>query len=270
MLCPACNRCTAVWGLSLEENSSEEVVASCIACNTAHRKLDLPLDEEENLEKQVQSIFLLGGSPVEKIHDLQARVLKTLGGAHWTAAALMELRYRKDPMVNGFTVMQWGEAEARWRRLAVAEIPWLYYMSIFALGNGCKPHLQRQQGQTVFALAGRRYWNECYEFCRKFWGEEDQDVQNMEAMFERCRTRRSRPDVVVCTYNKCVKAIDDRVGGAGPNLKRCAACGLARYCDKACQKSDWHDHQEVCKKVGALKDLEAVKEWLNTHPTHFG
>ena len=98
------------------------------------------------------------------------------------------------------------------------------------------------------------------------YGAEDQDVKDMEAMFERCRVLGRRTDAAVCTFQQCRNTIEDRIGFRDPDLKKCPACGLAQYCDKGCQRSDWPEHKEVCKKVQALKDLEVVREWINSHP----
>jgi hypothetical protein len=46
-----------------------------------------------------------------------------------------------------------------------------------------------------------------------------------------------------CSHTGCGAA-----GAAdGVALKRCAACGVARYCSKACQVADWAAHKKACR-----------------------
>jgi Flp pilus assembly protein TadD len=40
-------------------------------------------------------------------------------------------------------------------------------------------------------------------------------------------------------------------------LKTCARCGIARYCDRACQQADWQSHKASCK-AGKAAGVEAV------------
>ena len=269
MRCAGCNRCSAVWGLSLdvtETHLEKDFVASCILCNTTHDRASMPLEAEASLEDEVEPLLDLTSVSVPLIHDLQDRILKRLGGNHWTAAALMKLRYDNDPMLNAFIVMQWGEANAVWKKLAMADNPWLYYTMLFALGDGCKPYQTPAPGQIHIDLAGRKYWNESYEHCKKFWGEHDKDVRNMELMFARCRTMRSSVDVTVCTRRYCSNPIDDRleVVSRMDAKHKCAACGLARYCNKQCQIADWKEHKVVCKACQSLRDLEKVRIGFQT------
>jgi hypothetical protein len=43
-----------------------------------------------------------------------------------------------------------------------------------------------------------------------------------------------------------------------PGMKRCAGCGLAWYCGKACQKAHWHGgHKGACERLRALKEAAA-------------
>ena len=41
------------------------------------------------------------------------------------------------------------------------------------------------------------------------------------------------------------------------SLKTCARCGIARYCDRACQQADWQSHKASCK-AGKAAGVEAV------------
>jgi radical SAM protein with 4Fe4S-binding SPASM domain len=38
------------------------------------------------------------------------------------------------------------------------------------------------------------------------------------------------------------------------NLKTCARCQLAQYCSVACQKYDFEDHKNFCKRIKTLTD----------------
>ncbi len=43
------------------------------------------------------------------------------------------------------------------------------------------------------------------------------------------------------------------------NLKKCAACKMARYCSKECQKKDWYDgHKRTCKGVPLFHKLTLI------------
>jgi hypothetical protein len=269
MRCPKCSRCTAVWGLSLTLDSplKNEDVASCVLCSTTHQRSSMPLEEEASLEEEVVQlqtlVRLTGSASVISIHDLQARILKSLGGNHWTAAAVMKLRYDKDPIDNGFIVMQWGEAYAQWCKLAASDTPWLYHLGMSTVGNGCRPHLPHSRGQKQFTVAGRRYWNECYLYCTKLWGEDDADIRNMRTMFDHCHSQKSRVDVIICTRSKCTRPMEDRLGRSDPKFK-CAACGLAHYCNKECQTADWKEHKVVCTACRPLRDFEKVRLCLES------
>ena len=47
--------------------------------------------------------------------------------------------------------------------------------------------------------------------------------------------------------------------GADAELKRCAACLVARYCSKECQKKDWKEgHKRGCKAVPIFKKLISI------------
>jgi hypothetical protein len=50
------------------------------------------------------------------------------------------------------------------------------------------------------------------------------------------------------------KACD--VCGKEGELHKCGGCGRTRYCGKDCQKSDWKNHKEICKKTS-----EEYKKW---------
>merc|ERR1712098_905000 len=32
-------------------------------------------------------------------------------------------------------------------------------------------------------------------------------------------------------------------------FQKCSRCGFVFYCSKACQKSDWPNHKQICKKI---------------------
>jgi hypothetical protein len=52
----------------------------------------------------------------------------------------------------------------------------------------------------------------------------------------------------------CSRAGCGAVGAAGARLKRCAACGIALYCCKACQVADWKAHRKACRAACDAKD----------------
>jgi hypothetical protein len=52
-------------------------------------------------------------------------------------------------------------------------------------------------------------------------------------------------------HDVCSCAGCGAVGAVGARLKRCAACGIALYCSKACQVADWKAHRKACR---AAKD----------------
>ena len=272
MCCPTCNRNTVVWGLSLDGDSLDyesATAASCILCKSSHPRSLLPLDEEIYLEEEVETLQNTVSLFPQRIHDLQARILDTLGGNHWTAAATMVLRYDNDPMRNGFLILQWGEAYAEWLKLAVPDVPHLYYLRLCAVGSGCTPQLIHSHRQEKVMYAGIKYWNECYEYCKKFLGDDDEDVRNMNLMFARCCAAGSKLDVIVCSYNQCQRPIEDHLDH-DDTKQRCAACGLARYCNKTCQRQDWKVHKVVCSACQSLRDLRKVNEWVQAHHGFFG
>lgn len=39
-----------------------------------------------------------------------------------------------------------------------------------------------------------------------------------------------------------------KVGGDADKLLRCGKCGVVKYCDRECQKSDWDLHKKACFK----------------------
>jgi len=39
----------------------------------------------------------------------------------------------------------------------------------------------------------------------------------------------------------------------GPELLRCARCGVAGYCGQPCQKRHWPQHKAQCKTMGRLR-----------------
>jgi hypothetical protein len=38
------------------------------------------------------------------------------------------------------------------------------------------------------------------------------------------------------------------VSRTSPKFKRCGGCRAVHYCNKSCQKQDWHDHKASCGK----------------------
>ncbi|KAF9042998.1 hypothetical protein BJ165DRAFT_213828 [Panaeolus papilionaceus] len=54
-------------------------------------------------------------------------------------------------------------------------------------------------------------------------------------------------------------------------LLTCGSCGLARYCSKECQRSNWRDHKEECRVAKSLKQIigdrtqdagVSLKQWV--------
>lgn len=41
--------------------------------------------------------------------------------------------------------------------------------------------------------------------------------------------------------------------GSTFQIQRCAACRVAGYCSKECQKSDWSSHKKECKRLRRIK-----------------
>ena len=278
MRCPKCTKHALIPGFlasefMLEENKDpiKEVVATCALCSRTFGAESLPLVKEKELEKQIFTLWKQLASPnsqssqIIQIQQLHKRVIQVLGGAHWTAAALTKIRYDTDPMVNGFVILQWGEAHAKWCKLVLeTEMPLLAPMITFTIGRNCQPLVSKPPGtqQKLFEISGRRYWNECYPQCRKLWGDADSNVLDMEKMLAQSKENKCRVDLVVCSDKLCTSKTDDTIQTQTSDTttmkKACAACGLAHYCDRKCQKEDWHFHKEVCKASRALKDLEAA------------
>jgi hypothetical protein len=279
MKCPACTKHSLIPGfvasepMMSEETVTGEIVATCALCSKTFAAESLPLREEHELEQQIMILWQQLANPqrqssqINQIQQLHKSVLQVLGGAHWAAAALTKIRYDTDPMVNGFVILQWGEAHAKWCQLVLEkEIPLLAPMITFTIGRNCEPLVSKRPGtqQKLFEILGRRYWNDCYPKCRQLWGDADPNILEMDKMFAQSKTNNCRVDLIVCTDKLCIAKTDDTIqidqttsDDANPR-KACAACGLAHYCDRNCQKEDWHFHKEVCKASRALKDLKAV------------
>jgi len=262
MKCPNCRKSSVIWGLVLKEcvDNKNDVAASCTQCNTSYTHAEMPTTKEAALENQVKSLrryssFVDPSSDffLKHLHMLHSSVLDELGGAHWTAAALMKLRYDYDPMVNLFTVIQWGEAYANWCKLAIPDSPWMYYLYIFAIGSACCD----LNSPDHIGKIGLRYLKECYENCKLLWGNEDKDVRGIEAMINYWSKKFDCKEV--CTYINCERSAEVQQVTAS-TTKGCKACGLARYCDQKCQKGDWKDHKVVCKAARALKEFELSQE----------
>ena len=280
MKCPACSKHALVPGFliadelqSREDNDkadTKEVAATCTLCSETFAAESLPLEEEGELENTVLTLWNqlasphTQTSPIVQIQQLHKSVIQVLGAAHWTAAAMTKIRYDTDPMVNGFIILSWGEAYANWcQAITKDDIPLLAPMITFTIGRNCEPLTSKPSGtqKKLFEISGRRYWNECYPLCRKLWGTVDPNVLEMEQMFSQSKKNNCRVDLVVCTDRLCTNKTDDDIQAQSDNQekkKACAACGLAHYCGRNCQKEDWNAHKEVCKSTRDLKDLVAV------------
>ena len=280
MKCPACSKHALVPGFSSTEElpskggstSTKEIAATCTLCSKTFGAESLPLEEEGELENTVLTLWNqlasphTQTSPIVQIQQLHKNVIQVLGAAHWTAAAMTKIRYDTDPMVNGFVILSWGEAYAKWCQIITKDdIPLLAPMVTYTIGRNCEPLVSKPPGtqKKLFEISGRRYWNECYPLCRKLWGTVDPHVLDMEQMFAQSKMNSCRVDLVVCTDKMCTNKTDDTIQTQSDDndqdkKKACAACGLAHYCGRKCQKEDWSAHKEVCKSTRDLKDLVAV------------
>ncbi|TCD66754.1 hypothetical protein EIP91_000995 [Steccherinum ochraceum] len=50
------------------------------------------------------------------------------------------------------------------------------------------------------------------------------------------------------SYDQCTNVGCEITTAEGTHLQACRACGVARYCSRECQKSDWKTHKKQCKK----------------------
>jgi len=278
MKCPSCAKHALVPGLTEMTKGDDDdkagsvtdagmsIAATCALCKESFHSNSLPLQEELDLERQTLQLWTMSQPTQETsmiAQELHKRVVAVLGGAHWTASALTKIRYDTDPMVNGFIILQWGEAHTKWCQAVLSrDMPCLVPQIRFSMGKNCQPLVSKPPNtqQKLFEISGRRYWNDCYFECRQLWGDADHNVQDIDKMLAQSKDRQVRVDMIVCTSKLCRAKTNDSLSTtiAGSSKKACAACGFAHYCDRACQKDDWPAHKEVCKSTRNLKDLEAA------------
>ena len=55
------------------------------------------------------------------------------------------------------------------------------------------------------------------------------------------------------TASKC------RTCGADSNVKRCSRCKSVWYCSRKCQRVDFAGHEQICRSVRELEDVEEEK-----------
>ncbi len=70
----------------------------------------------------------------------------------------------------------------------------------------------------------------------------------------------------VAETNVCCANCD--IAGGDINLKKCAACGLVRYCNVECQREHRPRHKKACKKRG--KELHDQELFTQPDETHLG
>jgi hypothetical protein len=65
------------------------------------------------------------------------------------------------------------------------------------------------------------------------------------------RACRPRVQLVGCNSLCCTNLSGDSAEGLVTGLKgvRCGGCRVARYCTPGCQKEDWEQHRQVCRRL---------------------
>jgi hypothetical protein len=238
--CPACAKAAVVWGLRANSEQPDEgkeaaekaFGGTCTACSRAFLAEELPLAAEYYYEH-------LMTQPGQAAAALQPKLLAELGGAHWTAGALMALRGEEEEEGKA----EWARGAVRWLQLAVPGVPKLWQLKRFQLGRHLLACSSRRD--CGLAVAGRRLLGESEDFLRAYWGSRDPDVQLMREELQ----QGSRLEVC----SSC---------DAPGDLSECAACGVAVYCSKTCQKRAWPAHKPVCLYLRGLVDLRKAREFV--------
>ncbi|KAI9030220.1 hypothetical protein DFJ74DRAFT_655908 [Hyaloraphidium curvatum] len=70
----------------------------------------------------------------------------------------------------------------------------------------------------------------------------------IRAAIARTNSMRGRTEKPGECWRCKVAAADEKEG-----LMRCSACRMARYCSKECQKRDWPEHKEICRKLAEAR-----------------
>lgn len=284
LLCPQCKKGSLILGLTPplindsmipmkderdheHEHKHDQIVGTCgyTDCSRSCTADQLPLSVENEMENLTVSIMMKLDDDdtyytliAEHIDAVHTKILMTLGGNHWTAAAMLDLRYRFDPIDNGFHSIHYGEACLNWYKALSWDILQLSANLGFAIGSELlKSPLKTNQ------VAGRRYLKDCYEDFKNIWGDEDNDVKAMKSLFETCKQNELRTDVIVCSFIGCTNLVDDRVGSTIKQLLCCGQCHLAYYCDKNCQRNDWKVHKKVCMFISPVYGLNELRECYN-------
>jgi len=287
LLCPQCKKSSLILGLKPviddsmkptqddhahdheHDHQNVQIVGTCAhtGCSRSCTADQLPLSIENEMENLTVSIMMKLDDDdtyytliAEHIDAVHTKILMTLGGNHWTAAAMLDLRYRFDPIDNGFHSIHYGEACLNWYKALTWDIIQLSANLGFAIGSELLKS-PRKSNQ----VAGRKYLKDCFEDFKNIWGDEDSDVKAINALFETCRQNELRTDMMVCSFIGCTNPVDDRVGSTTKLLLCCGQCHLAYYCDKNCQRNDWKIHKKVCMFISPVYGLKELRESYNSN-----